>query len=137
MTAHQTADYVPITDRLISFGVQESFSNLNINTASADLRVEGEERFEVCLANPIQGALGLNGLIRCTTVVIEDTDSKYLQRFPQFILPLSFYSTCLIEECIKIVETLKSSCKTLCCSLYDVHSILQMIWVLERLITHN
>ena len=79
VTAHQPADYASISDMLISFGAQESFSDLNINLAAADMLVEGEERFEVCLANPIQGALGLNGLIRCTTIVIEDIDSKCLQ----------------------------------------------------------
>ena len=79
MTAHHTADYIPIPSSLsvVTFNVGESSSNLNIQTAAADLRVEGEERFEVCLTNPVQGALGLNGLIRCTTVVIEDIDSKH------------------------------------------------------------
>ena len=77
VTASENVDYVPIDSRLLQFDVQESNHVLEVITSAPDFTVEVDERFELCLANPVQGALGVSGLIRCTTVVIEDCDSKW------------------------------------------------------------
>ncbi|XP_072023585.1 uncharacterized protein [Amphiura filiformis] len=76
VTAFANADYRSITNRILPFKVQQTNHSLDVVTSSPDFRVEGEERFELCLSNPVQGVLGLYGLIRCTTVVIEDCDTE-------------------------------------------------------------
>ncbi|XP_072051646.1 uncharacterized protein [Amphiura filiformis] len=78
VTALADADYRFITNRPLSFDVQQTHHTLEVLTSSPDFRVEGEERFELCLSNPVQGVLGLYGLIRCTTVVIEDCDTEVI-----------------------------------------------------------
>ncbi|XP_072023298.1 uncharacterized protein [Amphiura filiformis] len=76
VTAFAVADYRSITNSILPFDIQQTNHTLNVVTSSPDFRVEGEERFELCLSNPVQGVLGLYGLIRCTTVVIEDCDTE-------------------------------------------------------------
>ena len=77
MTALAYADYEPISNQLVHFSVHESSESVRVfMPGTPDLRVEGEERFQVCLDTPVQGVIGLHGLIRCTTVVIQDCESK-------------------------------------------------------------
>ncbi len=76
ITAIEDVDYHGVTNRHVSFAIGESIQSTTVYTAPTDLRVEGEERFEVCLSNPTEGVLGLYGLIRCAAVVIEDCDCK-------------------------------------------------------------
>ncbi|XP_072028280.1 extracellular matrix organizing protein FRAS1-like [Amphiura filiformis] len=76
VTAFAGADYRSITNTLLPFEVQQTNHAFDVVTSSPDFRVEGEERFELCLSNPVQGVFGPHGLIRCATVVIEDCDTE-------------------------------------------------------------
>ena len=88
VTAFENTDYHPISNRLLPFDVQQTNHTIDLVTAAPDFHVEGEERLLMCLDNPYQGVLGLYGLIRCTTVVIEDCDSKFLDEQNCFMLEI-------------------------------------------------
>ncbi|XP_072033219.1 extracellular matrix organizing protein FRAS1-like [Amphiura filiformis] len=70
------SDFIPIYDKLLSFEATQSNVSVQVSAFGPDYHLEGEERFEVCLANSARGSIGLYGLIRCAYIVIEDCDSE-------------------------------------------------------------
>ncbi|XP_072017220.1 uncharacterized protein [Amphiura filiformis] len=76
ITATEDADYEGITNQVIEFDAQQNRQTVTVQTAPPDYRLEGEERFQLCLNNAAGGSIGQYGPIRCTTVIIEDCDSE-------------------------------------------------------------
>ncbi|XP_072016987.1 uncharacterized protein [Amphiura filiformis] len=75
-TAIRDYDYIPIHSQQVLFVAGVSRENITISASPLDQRIEGEERFELCLDNPSRGSLGLLGLMQCTSIVIEDCDTE-------------------------------------------------------------
>ncbi|XP_072016985.1 uncharacterized protein [Amphiura filiformis] len=75
-TATKGYDYIPIQSQEVLFVAGVSRENITVSSSPLDLRIEGEERFELCLDNPSRGSLGLLGLMQCTSIVIEDCDTE-------------------------------------------------------------